>query len=163
MLPLIGPVAVCYVGPVITVVLDDDPTGTQAITNVSVVLDWSDPDVVECDGLAVVATERRRNPGLVAADAQRRIAVALAQVARRVPCGVVAAKGGITSAVTAREGLGARSARVVGPILPGVALWHLPDGTQYVIVPGNVGGPELLAEVVAAIGPVPVPVGEAQC
>ncbi len=37
--------AVCYVGPVITVVLDDDPTGTQSITDVSVVLDWSDPDV----------------------------------------------------------------------------------------------------------------------
>ncbi len=119
--------------------------------------------LVERDGLAVVATERRRDPGLVAADAQRRIAIALAQVARRVHCGVVVAKGGITSAVTAREGLGARSARVVGPILPGVALWNLPDGTEYVIVPGNIGGPELLADVVAAIGPAPVSVGEPQC
>jgi uncharacterized protein YgbK (DUF1537 family) len=63
------------------------------------------------------------------------------------------AKGGITSAVTARAGLGARVARVIGPILPGVALWQLPEGTDYVVVPGNVGGPGLLADVVAAIGP----------
>jgi hypothetical protein len=34
-----------------------------------------------------------------------------------------------------------------------VALWRLSDGTDYVIVPGNVGGPDLLADVVAAIGP----------
>ena len=30
---------------VITVVLDDDPTGTQAVSDVLVVLDWSDPGV----------------------------------------------------------------------------------------------------------------------
>ena len=29
----------------ITVVLDDDPTGTQAVSDVLVVLDWSDPGV----------------------------------------------------------------------------------------------------------------------
>ena len=29
----------------ITVVLDDDPTGTQAMSDVSVVLDWSDAAV----------------------------------------------------------------------------------------------------------------------
>jgi hypothetical protein len=34
-----------------------------------------------------------------------------------------------------------------------VALWRLPEGTDYVVVPGNVGGPDLLADVVAAIGP----------
>ncbi len=84
---------------------------------------------------------------------QRRVATALAQVARRVRAGVVVAKGGITSAVTARAGLDARVARVIGPILPGVALWRLAEGTDYVVVPGNVGGPGLLADVVAAIGP----------
>jgi hypothetical protein len=110
-------------------------------------------DRIEHSGLAVVATERRRDPGLVDPAAQRRVATALAQVARRVGAGVVVAKGGITSAVTARAGLDARVARVVGPILPGVALWRLSDGTDYVIVPGNVGGPDLLADVVAAIGP----------
>ena len=61
------------------------------------------------------------------------------------------AKGGITSAVTARDGLGARTARVVGPIATGVARWQLADGPAYCVVPGNVGGPSLLVEVVEAI------------
>jgi hypothetical protein len=102
-------------------------------------------------GLAVVATERERDPALVDAASQRRIAAALAQVARRVAAGVVIAKGGITSAVTARDGLGARAARVVGPITTGVSLWRLSTGTDYVVVPGNVGGPDLLVDVVAAV------------
>ena len=59
-------------------------------------------------GLAVVATERERDPGSSTRRASERIAGALAQVARRVAAGVVIAKGGITSAVTARDGLGAR-------------------------------------------------------
>ena len=110
-------------------------------------------DRIEHLGLAVVATDRVRDPMLVDPGGQRRVATALAQVARRVHAGVVVAKGGITSAVTARAGLDARVARVIGPILPGVALWQLPEGTDYVVVPGNVGGPGLLADVVAAIGP----------
>ena len=110
---------------------------------------------IASDGLAVVATDRERDPALRDPESQRRIATALAQVARRVRTGVVIAKGGITSAVTARDGLGARVARVVGPILTGVALWRLPDGTDYVVVPGNVGGPDLLVDLVAAIAPKP--------
>jgi uncharacterized protein YgbK (DUF1537 family) len=106
---------------------------------------------IEAAGLAVVATERERDPALVDAAGQRRVASALAQVAARVGAGVVIAKGGITSAVTAREGLGARWARVVGPIATGVALWRLSTGTDYVIVPGNVGGRDLLSDVVDAI------------
>jgi uncharacterized protein YgbK (DUF1537 family) len=114
-------------------------------------------------GLAVVATERARDVALVGADSQRRIAAALAEIARRVDAGVVVAKGGITSAVTARDGLGARAARVIGPIATGVALWRLPAGVDYVVVPGNVGGPELLADVVAAIAPSASPAAEAPC
>jgi uncharacterized protein YgbK (DUF1537 family) len=102
-------------------------------------------------GPAIVATPRERDPALVDADSQRRIALALAEVARRVPADVVVAKGGITSAVTALYGLGARTARVVGPVATGVARWQLPDGPAYCVVPGNVGGPSLLADVVAAI------------
>ena len=103
-------------------------------------------------GLAAVATERERDPALVSPGAQQRVARALAQVAARVPAGVVIAKGGITAAVTARDGLGARAARVAGPVLPGVALWRLfPSRLAYVVVPGNVGGPELLADVVRAV------------
>ena len=108
---------------------------------------------IELGGLAVVATERERDPGLVDAASQQRIAGALARVARRVAAGVVIAKGGITSAVTARDGLGARWARVVGPVVPGAVLWHLSTGTDYVVVPGNVGGPDLLADIVAAVAP----------
>ena len=102
-------------------------------------------------GPAIVATPRERDSALVDADSQRRVAVALAQVARHVGADVVVAKGGITSAVTALDGLGARTARVVGPIATGVARWQLPDGPAYCVVPGNVGGPSLLVEVVAAI------------
>jgi uncharacterized protein YgbK (DUF1537 family) len=102
-------------------------------------------------GVAAVVTERAREPALTDPAAQRRIAVALAQVAPRVGAGLVIAKGGITSAVTAREGLGAHAARVLGPLRPGVALWQLMNGSLYVVVPGNVGSPELLAELVQSI------------
>lgn len=98
--------------------------------------------------LAVVATERQRNPGLVDAPAQRRIAEALAQVACRVTAGVLVAKGGITAAVTAAQGLGSATAHVIGPLLPGVSYWRLDGGQAYVVVPGNVGGASLLHELV---------------
>ena len=107
---------------------------------------------LRADGLAVVVTDRERDPSLVAVDAQRRVASALADVARRVRAGVVIAKGGITSAVTAREGLRARVARVLGPVCPGVARWRLEDGTDYLVVPGNVGDENLLLELVTRIG-----------
>jgi uncharacterized protein YgbK (DUF1537 family) len=106
---------------------------------------------IETHGLAAVVTERVRDPGLADPAGQRRAAAALAEVTRHVDAGVVIAKGGITSAVIARDGLGARAARVLGPVRPGVALWKLADGRDYLVVPGNVGGPELLAELVAAI------------
>lgn len=102
-------------------------------------------------GLAVVVTDRTRDPALVGARSQQRIAIALAQVARRVTADIVIAKGGITSAVTVREGMGAHAARVVGPVRPGVSLWRLADGRGYVVVPGNVGGPELLVDLLSPI------------
>jgi hypothetical protein len=104
-------------------------------------------------GLAVVATERVRDRALVAPAAQRRVAIGLARAAAGVRAGVVISKGGITAAVTARDGLGARWARAIGPLLPGVALWKLPDDVDYLVVPGNVGPPALLADLVAAIQP----------
>ncbi len=120
--------------------------------------DWEDEVVRVADeangrlrgtGLAVVATDRERDPELVPVAAQRRVAFALAQVARRVPVGVVIAKGGITSAVTAQHGLLARVARVLGPVCPGVARWSLADGIDLLIVPGNVGDDDLLVQLVA--------------
>lgn len=106
---------------------------------------------IERHGLAAVVTDRIRDPAHVSATSQRRIAAALAQVAGRVRADVVIAKGGITSAVTALEGMGAHAARVLGPIKPGVALWRLADGREYVVVPGNVGGAELLVDLLAPI------------
>lgn len=105
-------------------------------------------------GVVAVATDRARDLALKDTSSQRRIACRLAQVAHRVEAGLVIAKGGITSAVTARQGLGARAARVVGPIRPGVSLWQLADGPEYIVFPGNVGGPDLLLEVVNAVAPL---------
>jgi uncharacterized protein YgbK (DUF1537 family) len=62
----------------------------------------------------------------------------------------VLAKGGITSAVTARVGLGARTAICRGPLVDGVALWDV-GGVPFVVFPGNVGADETLLEVVELI------------
>lgn len=114
-------------------------------------------------GFAAVAMERTRDLALADTGSQRRIAAALAQVARRLNPGVVIAKGGITSAVTAREGFDARAARVIGPVCPGVALWQLTDGRDYIVVPGNVGGPGLLVELVTSVVPSLSPSATARC
>ncbi len=113
-------------------------------------------ELLASGGLAVVATPRERPPGTDTLAAGERIADGLARSVRRVsprPSAVVA-KGGVTSAVTARVGLRSGRADVVGPVADGVALWHvaLPDGgpLPYVVVPGNVGPDDLLVRLVAA-------------
>ncbi len=60
---------------------------------------------------------------------------------------------GITASDIATAGLGVRRAMVLGQILPGVPVWRLgPEsrypGMPYIVFPGNVGGPEAVAEVV---------------
>jgi uncharacterized protein YgbK (DUF1537 family) len=102
--------------------------------------------------LAVVATPRKRLRETRSFAAGERIAANLARVLHgldRTPR-VVVAKGGITSAVTARVGLGARSARCLGPLVDGVALWSV-DGTSLVVFPGNVGSDRALLDVVERI------------
>lgn len=69
-------------------------------------------------------------------------------------------KGGMTSSRLATEGLGVRRALVPGQVLPGVPVWRLgPEsrypGLAYVVFPGNVGGPDALAEVVDRLAPGP--------
>ena len=64
------------------------------------------------------------------------------------------AKGGITSSDLATRGLGVKRAMVLGQILPGVPVWELGaetkfPGLPYVVFPGNVGGPDALAEAVS--------------
>jgi uncharacterized protein YgbK (DUF1537 family) len=109
------------------------------------------------DGFAVLATPRERPAGTLGLDAGRRIADGLAHAAGNTEPGpaVVVAKGGITSAVTLRVGFGSDEAEVVGPVLPGVSHWHVQrgDGLEYLVVPGNVGGDTLLADVVAGVRP----------
>ena len=88
----------------------------------------------------------------------RRIAHGLAEIVRRMDAQprYVLAKGGITSYEVARWGLGARRARVLGQIRPGIPVWRLgqearaPD-CPYVVFPGNVGEDETLLEVVRAL------------
>jgi uncharacterized protein YgbK (DUF1537 family) len=105
---------------------------------------------LERDGVAVLATPSERPPETVSLEAGERIAHNLARVVRELEVGVVLAKGGITSAVTARVGLGARTAICRGPLVDGVALWDV-GGVPFVVFPGNVGLDETLLEVVELI------------
>lgn len=93
------------------------------------------------------------------------------RIGQRVSAGLVAivralttrpryliAKGGITSSDIATQGLGVRRAMVLGQILPGVPVWQLGAETRYpglgyIVFPGNVGGPQALADVVLALRP----------
>ncbi len=107
-------------------------------------------------GLAVVATPRERPVATQSFEAGERIADNLARVVRMVDPlpGAVVSKGGITSAVLARVGLGARAGLVVGPLVDGVALWQV-DGDRgripFVVFPGNVGADGTLLDVVRLI------------
>ena len=109
-------------------------------------------------GLAIVMSERTRSSEHNTLEHGRRIMEALTTAVRAIApeVSVVVAKGGITSAEVARSGLGARTARVLGQVLPGISVWELQafDGHQvlYVVVPGNVGGPDTLTDVLAAVG-----------
>jgi uncharacterized protein YgbK (DUF1537 family) len=66
------------------------------------------------------------------------------------------AKGGITSSDIATEGLGVKSALVLGQVRPGIPLWRLGEesrfpGLPYAVFPGNVGTDRTLLEVVEAL------------
>lgn len=109
----------------------------------------------------VVFTSRELVTG---ADAERSLAIG-----RQVSTGLVTvvqsltarpryllAKGGITSSDIATQGLGVKRAMVLGQILPGVPVWQLGaetryPGLSYIVFPGNVGGPNALADVVTVL------------
>jgi uncharacterized protein YgbK (DUF1537 family) len=113
--------------------------------------------------VTVLTTERERSSEHnTLAHGERVMAALTTAVASLLPAvGVVVAKGGITSAEVARTGIGATSARVLGQVLPGVSVWRMSarDGRDvlYVVVPGNVGGPDTLTRVLDALD-VRVPV-----
>ncbi|MDR5698867.1 four-carbon acid sugar kinase family protein [Agromyces aerolatus] len=112
---------------------------------------------IDRDGLAVVTSERVRLAEHDTLNHGERVMTALTDVVQAAlpAVEVVVSKGGITSAEVASTGIGARSAVVLGQVLPGVSVWELEarDGRMllYVVVPGNVGGPETLVEVLDAL------------
>lgn len=105
-----------------------------------------------------LSTERQRSASHGTLDHGERVMAALTTaVADLLPrVGTVISKGGITSAEVARAGLGARTAHVLGQILPGVSAWRLSarDGREllYIVVPGNVGDQDTLVRVLEAVG-----------
>jgi uncharacterized protein YgbK (DUF1537 family) len=106
-------------------------------------------ELVRRSGLAILATPRERPTQTTDLESGRRIAEGLARAAGAVDPrpGVVIAKGGITAAVTLLEGFGADEAEVIGPVVAGVSRWRAGE-LDYLVVPGNVGHDELLAELV---------------
>ncbi len=109
-------------------------------------------------GLGIVASDRHRDGAHNTLDHGERVMTALTTATERLrgAVDVVVSKGGITSAEIARVGLGARTATVLGQLLPGVSAWRVetPEHEQklYVVVPGNVGDPTTLVDVLAAVG-----------
>jgi uncharacterized protein YgbK (DUF1537 family) len=106
---------------------------------------------LETVGLAAVATPRSRSDdGSLGAGAMMMDRLTELVGSIRDDVDAVVAKGGITSAAAALS-LGAQVARVEGQLAPGIALWSLHvEGRRpmpYVVVPGNVGGPDALTQV----------------
>ena len=112
---------------------------------------------LESRGVAIVTSERTRSSAHNTLGHGERVMEALTAVVRIVlpRIEVVIAKGGITSADVATHGLGAQSALVLGQVLPGVSVWRLRARNQreilYVVVPGNVGDAQTLAQVLSAL------------
>jgi uncharacterized protein YgbK (DUF1537 family) len=109
-----------------------------------------------CFGVAAVVTPRAR-PRSPVLPRGASVVRALAQVLHRLSPrpSVVLAKGGVTAAVVARDGLGACTAYVRGPLRAGVSLWELAtregERLPFVVFPGNVGSRSTLAEVVSEL------------
>ena len=106
---------------------------------------------------AMVYTSRR----LVAGDDRasslqigQAVSAALVQVVEETdnePAWMIA-KGGITASDIATQGLGVKRVDALGQAIPGVPIWRTGKesrwpGLIYVVFPGNVGGPDALAEM----------------
>lgn len=94
-----------------------------------------------------------------------RVSALLMDAVRGLPdsLGFLISKGGITSNDVLSSGLALRASRVLGQILPGCSVVRCPDdhprypGMPVVIFPGNVGGPEALAQAWARLAGAPLP------
>ncbi|WP_380158499.1 four-carbon acid sugar kinase family protein [Kineococcus sp. R86509] len=114
--------------------------------------------VLARQGLVAIASERVRmsDHGTLAHGEAVMTALTTA-VADLLPhVDAVVSKGGITAAEVARTGIGATSAFVEGQVAAGISVWVMRtrDGREVrqVVVPGNVGGPDAIADAVAALG-----------
>ncbi|WP_127584655.1 four-carbon acid sugar kinase family protein [Paenibacillus koleovorans] len=105
-------------------------------------------------GVAVLATERIRQEGDQSLETGKLVMSALTDVVRRVAreADAIVSKGGITSAQIATDGLGARTAFVLGQLEAGVSLWELDvpgrGAFPYAVIPGNVGDEGTLLRIV---------------
>jgi uncharacterized protein YgbK (DUF1537 family) len=107
-------------------------------------------------GLAIVATSRPAGPVTLSQEEGMQVARGLAEIATglREHADVFVAKGGITSALVAQEGLGARAVEVVGPVIDGVSLWLIQAPGRklaLIVFPGNVGGSETLSDLISRL------------
>jgi uncharacterized protein YgbK (DUF1537 family) len=105
--------------------------------------------------------------GMPHLQAGQRVSEALVDIVRRLSIrpAYLIGKGGITSSDLATDGLGIRRAQVLGQILPGVPVWRMgPDSRYprlpYVVFPGNVGGPDALAQVIQVLRGEEILMGE---
>jgi uncharacterized protein YgbK (DUF1537 family) len=105
----------------------------------------------------VLSTPRRPLPEHLHFAAGEQIMDMVVQVARLLAgqFSVLVSKGGITSARLARDALAVPVAHVQGQVLPGIPVWELgfpPGGAvRQVVVPGNVGEPDALAQIVSQL------------
>lgn len=109
----------------------------------------------------VVFTSRKLITGADAArslDIGRQVSDALVALVQRLEVRprFLIAKGGITSSDLATRGLGVKRAMVLGQLLPGIPVWRLGaeakfHGLDYVVFPGNVGGPRALVEALSKL------------
>ncbi|HVQ57356.1 MAG TPA: four-carbon acid sugar kinase family protein [Solirubrobacterales bacterium] len=110
--------------------------------------------LLDADRLAIVATTRAVAAAALGAEAGMRVARWMASVVERLRdrTDALLSKGGSTSAVNVRDGLGAECVEIVGPVAPGVSLWRVAgDGGEpypVVVFPGNVGDAGTLVDLV---------------
>ena len=107
--------------------------------------------------VCVLSTPRQALPAHLNLATGEQIMDAVVQVARGLDgqFAAVVSKGGITSARLARDAFAVPVAYVHGQVLPGIPVWELgypPAGAvRQVVVPGNVGEPDALAQIVSQL------------
>lgn len=124
-----------------------DPVAASAAAAASLRIALGGDDVV------VLSTERVRRAEHGSLEDAWHVMSALSSAVAAVADlpGLVIAKGGITSADVARLGLSATTAWVSGQVAVGISLWRIRRQhaeVPYIVVPGNIGGPDTLAELV---------------